>query len=252
MSTNVPKPRSEVVSSSITNLPRLTLWRRVYRRVFVWFLRILVWVCTSTKVHGIENIPKQGPALFVANHFGDADLVIGLVVASVSVDTFIKAEIYNIPILGKLLDAYGVIWIHRGQPDRRALRAAFQGFEEGRVITITPEGRESLTGGLEEGTGGAAYLAYKAKVPILPTSFVGTENARIFGSLKRFRRSKVTVRIGELFWLDEYPNRKQAINQGTQQIMRTLAALLPPEYRGVYQYPENHGTNDTKVEGNGT
>jgi 1-acyl-sn-glycerol-3-phosphate acyltransferase len=252
MSTKFPKPRSEVVSSNITKLPELTFWRRVYRRFFISFLRVLVWVFTSTEVHGIENIPKQGPALFVGNHLGDADLVIGFAVATVSIDTFIKAEIYDIPILGKLLDAYGVIWIHRGQPDRRALRAAFQGFEEGRVISIAPEGRESLTGGLEEGTGGAAYLAYKAKVPVLPSSFVGTENARIFGKLKRLRRPKVSVRIGELFWLDEYPNRKQAVNQGTQQIMQMLADLLPPEYRGVYRSPETHATNDTKIEGNGT
>jgi 1-acyl-sn-glycerol-3-phosphate acyltransferase len=200
---------------------------------------------TRTEVYGVENIPKRGPALFIANHLGDADLVIGLAVATVSVDFFVKSEILNIPILGKLLEAYGVIWIHRGQPDRRALRVAFQGFEEGRVISIAPEGRESLTGALEEGTGGAAYLAYKAKVPILPSAFVGTENARIFGNLKRFRRSNVTVRIGELFWLEEYPNHKQAINQGTQQIMQAIADLLPSEYRGVYRSPQGKESDDT-------
>lgn len=247
MSTNIPKPRSEVVSSNITKLPELTFWRRLYRRIFVWVMRILVWLFTRTEVYGVENIPEQGPALFVANHLGDADVIVGLAVTTVSVEFFVKSELYHYPVLGKLFDAYGVIWIHRGQPDRRALRAAFQGFKEGRVISIAPEGRESLTGALEEGTGGAAYLAYKAKVPILPSAFVGTENAQIFGNLKRFRRSKVTVRIGELFWLEEYPERKQAINQGTRQIMQTIADLLPPEYRGNYNSPGNEEFSDTII-----
>lgn len=248
MSTNLEKPRSEVVRSSITKLPKITFWRRMYRRVFVGIARILVWMFTNTTVYGKENIPKQGPALFVANHLGDADLVIGLAVATLPVDFFVKSELYDYPILGKLLEAYGVIWIHRGQPDRRALRAAFKGFEEGRVISIAPEGRESLTGALEEGTGGAAYLAYKAKVPILPSVFVGTENARIFGNLKRLRRSKITVTISELFWLDEYPNRKEAISQGTRQIMKTLASLLPMEYRGVYRYPQDEESDGSVAE----
>lgn len=245
MSTNIPKPQSEVVSSDITKLPELTFWRRLYRRIFVWVMRILAWIITRTEVYGVENIPKRGPALIVGNHLGDADLIVGLAAVTISIEMFIKSEIYYTPILGKLLDAYGVIWIHRGQPDRRAIRSAFQGFKEGRVISIAPEGRESLTGALEEGTGGAAYLAYKAKVPILPLAFVGTDNESISGSLKRFRRSKVTVRIGELFWLEEHPDRKQAINQGTQQIMQKIAELLPPEYRGVYRssvYEESDAT----------
>jgi 1-acyl-sn-glycerol-3-phosphate acyltransferase len=247
MSTNIPKPQSEVVSSDITKLPKLTFWRRLYRRIFIWVMRILGWLFTRTEVYGVENIPKRGPTLIVANHLGDADLIVGLAVVTISVEMFIKSEIYYTPILGKLLDAYGVIWIHRGQPDRRAIRSAFQGFKEGRVISIAPEGRESLTGALEEGTGGAAYLAYKAKVPILPFALIGTENARIFGNLKRFRRSKVTVRIGELFWLEEYPDRKEAINQGTRQIMRTIAGLLPPEYRGVYSSHEYEQSDATIV-----
>lgn len=217
----------------------------MYRRLFIGVTRLLVWLFTDTEVYGIENIPEQGPALFVANHLGDADLIVGLAVVTLPVEFFVKSELFEFPILGKLLEAYGVIWIHRGQPDRRALRAAFQGFEQGRVISIAPEGRESLTGSLEEGTGGAAYLAYKAKVPILPSVFIGTENARIFGNLKRLRRSKVTVRIGSLFWLDEYPNRKEAIDQGTQKIMQKLAELLPTEYRGVYRAPQDVETDDS-------
>ena len=50
------------------------------------------------------------------------------------------------------MDWYGIIWLHRGQADRRAIRAALDGFAEGRIIVIAPEGRYSLVGGLEEGS----------------------------------------------------------------------------------------------------
>lgn len=230
-----PKPQATVIRPEITRLPRLSLWRRVVRRLIVWLARLLVWAFVRLTVYGRENLPSRGPALAVANHLGDADLVIGLTVAPFPPDYLAKAELYDYPLLGKLLDAYGVIWVHRGQPDRRALRAAIDGLREGRLVAIAPEGRESLSGALEEGTGGAAYLALKANVPLLPVTFTGTENARVYANLKRLRRTEVTVTIGPLFYLDHFADRRQAIQQGTLKIMRTLAAQLPPQYRGVYQ-----------------
>src|SRR4030067_146028 len=117
--------------------------------------------------------------MVVSNHLGDADLIVGMAYSPYEVEILSKAELYDYPILGKLMDAYGVIWVHRGQPDRRALRAALEALRQGRVVGIAPEGRESLTGSLEEGTGGAAYLALKADGPILPVTFTGTQKATV-------------------------------------------------------------------------
>jgi 1-acyl-sn-glycerol-3-phosphate acyltransferase len=130
---------------------------------------------------------------------------------------------------------YGTIWVHRGQPDRRAIRAVLKGLSEGRIIALAPEGRQSVTGGLEEGTGGAAYLALKADVPILPVALTGTENERIYRNLKRFRRTNVTITIGKPFRLEKFEGRKKSIETGTQKIMLSLAQMLPIEYRGIYQ-----------------
>jgi 1-acyl-sn-glycerol-3-phosphate acyltransferase len=176
--------------------------------------------------------------LVVSNHLGDADFVVGTALPPVVTETLAKAELYDYPVLGKVLDAYGVIWVHRGQPDRKALRAALDGLRQGKLVSIAPEGRESVTGALEEGTQGAAYLALKAGVPLLPVTFTGTENARIYGNLKRLRRTDVTMTVGPLFRLDDLPDHKQAIEQGTQKIMYVLAAQLPPEYRGMYGSPD--------------
>lgn len=232
------KPRSEVVQPEITRLPELSFWRRLLRKLLRAVLKLMVLIFTRPVVRGLENVPSQGALIMVSNHLGDADALLGLAYTPRSVDLLAKADLYNLPVLGKLFDAYGVIWIRQGQPDRRALRVALKGLQLGRAIGIAPEGRESLTGSLEEGTGGAAYIAYKSGAPILPVTMIGTENWRIFGNMKRLRRTPVTLNIGQVFYLHEQPDRRQAVQQGTEQIMRALAHQLPPEYRGVFQGDE--------------
>ena len=229
-----PKPVSAAIRPEITRLPRLTLWRRIFRRFMIWFVRWLIWLFTETSTQGLENLPRQGPLLVVTNHLGDADLLVGMAYAPFEVEILSKAELYDYPMLGKLMDAYGVIWVHRGQPDRRALRSALEALRQGRVVGIAPEGRESVTGSLEEGTGGAAYMALKADVPIIPVTFTGTENQRIYANLKRLRKTRVTMTVGCQFRLEDQSGRRQAIDAGTQKIMQTLAEQLPPEYHGVY------------------
>jgi 1-acyl-sn-glycerol-3-phosphate acyltransferase len=229
-----PKPRSEVVNPGLTRLAQLTWGRILFRGLTHSLSKILVFIWTRIELVGLENIPQKGPALFVANHLGDADMILGFAYSPPIVEPLAKIELYEIPVLGRLLDAYGVIWIHRGQPDRRALRAVMDAMQRERIVAIAPEGRESLTGSLEEGTGGAAYLALKTNAPLIPVTFTGTENQRVFHNIKRFRRTKMTLTIGEPFRLERLPDLRDSIKQGTEKIMHTLAKQLPPEYRGFY------------------
>jgi 1-acyl-sn-glycerol-3-phosphate acyltransferase len=235
------KPLSRDFRPEITSLPRLTAARRALRTLYRWLSKIVIALCTRYQVHGLENFPSQGPALVVVNHLGDADIILGLAFFPAPVDALAKMEMYDFPVVGKLMDSYGVVWVHRGQPDRRALRAALQGFRDGRLIGVAPEGRESLTGSLEEGTGGAAYLALKGNVPIVPVTFTGTENARIYGNLKRMRRTAVSLTVGLPFRLEVGADSRQAVQKGTDLIMHRLAEQLPAQYRGVYQ---KGGTED--------
>jgi 1-acyl-sn-glycerol-3-phosphate acyltransferase len=230
-----PKPVSEGIRSEITRLPRLTAWRRAFRWMMLGLMRLIVRLCARCSVSGLENLPQEGAALLVANHLGDADLVVGLAFAPKPITPISKVEMYDFPVIGKLMEAYGVIWVNRGQPDRRALRAALQGLSEGRMIVIAPEGRESVTGALEEGTRGAAYLALKSGAPIVPITVTGTENRNVYGNLKRFKRTRISLRVGKPFTLESAGDQRQAIQQGTLKIMQTLADQLPEEYRGFYR-----------------
>ena len=225
------------IRAELGGLPPLPPWRRVVRRLLKVLSQFLVWLCTRPEMRGLENFPKQGPVLIVINHLGDADAFLGLAIAPVCIDTIAKQELYDVPIIGPLMHAYGMIWLQRGVAYRHVLRAALDGLAEGRFVSIAPEGRESLTGALEQGMDGAAYLALKSDALLLPVTFTGTENRRIIDNLKHLRRTAVTATIGKPFRLENTGNWRKDIARGTLTIMDTLASQLPSEYRGVYQTP---------------
>ena len=235
MNSLIPKPVSEVWRPELVRLPAMTHARQLFRSFAHGLLKFVAKVCLKVTTEGMENFPAKGPVLVVINHLGDADTPALISIFPAPPDALGKIELYDFPILGKLMDWYGVIWLHRGRADKRALRAALDGFSEGRVIIIAPEGRYSVTGALEEGSSGAAFLAYKSGAPILPIVVTGTENETVYGNLKKFRRTPVHVKAGKMFKLDgQAGGRQEALAQGTSQIMQALANLLPEKYRGVY------------------
>ena len=230
-----PKPVSELWRPELTRLPRLHWARRFYRAFWHGLFNLVITVCTKRTIEGLENFPREGPALVVVNHLGDADAALLVGSISVSLDALGKVELYDFPVLGRLMDWYGTIWLHRGRADRRAIRAALDGFAERRIIVIAPEGRYSLIGGLEEGQQGAAYVALKANVPIIPVAMIGTENEHVYGHLRYLRRAPVTLKVGKAFQLSQQADRRETMRDGTRQIMDALANLLPESYRGVYR-----------------
>jgi 1-acyl-sn-glycerol-3-phosphate acyltransferase len=186
-------------------------------------------------INGLENFPKQGPALIVINHLGDADVVLVGATIPITIDGMGKIELNDHWLVGPVFRAYGIIWVHRGRPDRRALRAALDALAQGRVVALAPEGRQSVTGGLEEGNEGAAFLAMKSGAPIVPIAMTGTENENIYGHLKRWTRAQVTLTVGKPFVLREQADHQKMLRDGTYQIMESLADLLPASYRGNYK-----------------
>lgn len=88
---------------------------------------------------------------------------------------------------------------------------------------------------LSEGNPGAAYIALRSGIPILPIGFEGTYD--IFPSLAKGKRADVTMTIGEPFGpftLEKGQKRQERIQEVHAIIMKKIAALLPPERRGFY------------------
>lgn len=232
-----PKPVTEIWRPDLVSLPRLTFSRRVFRVFLRGVTKLLTFLLLRAEVGGLENFPRHGPALIVFNHLGDADAVLMMATLPFKspVEGIGKIELNEHWLVGPVFRAHGIIWVHRGQPDRKALRAALDALAERRMVMLAPEGRQSVIGGLEEGNAGAAFLALKSGAPIVPVAMTGTENSHIYGHLKQWKRAPVTLKVGKPFFLPQHADRQKTLQEGTQLIMETLASLLPESYRGKFK-----------------
>jgi 1-acyl-sn-glycerol-3-phosphate acyltransferase len=234
-----PKPVTDVWRPDLVRLAPLTSGRRLFRLFAKGLTQLLTFFLLRADVRGLENFPRHGPALIVFNHLGDADTVLMLAALPFRspAEGIGKIELNDHWFVGPIFRAYGIIWVHRGRPDRKALRAALDGLAEGRMVALAPEGRQTVIGGLEEGNAGAAFLAVKSGAVVVPVALTGTENSNVYGHLQRLRRAPVTLTVGEPFFLQHDPqgDRQKTLQAGTRQIMESIARLLPESYRGTYK-----------------
>jgi 1-acyl-sn-glycerol-3-phosphate acyltransferase len=170
-----------------------------------------------------------------SNHLGvlDAPLVFSLIKRRDATSLVAKKHQRN-PFFRWVVNKAGGIWINRQQVDFQAIRASHEFVKNGGLLGIAPEGTRSSTGALIEPKTGVAFLASKADVPIVPIAIIGTQNAG--REILRLARPEIEVRFGQPFRLPNInrKDRESAMKRNTDEIMCHIAALLPPEYRGVY------------------
>jgi 1-acyl-sn-glycerol-3-phosphate acyltransferase len=207
-------------------------WYGVVRGIIAFLVRSL----TRLQVRGLENLPKEGPSLFVTNHLHWMDTPLIATALPCRAWVFAGEKWAKHPLLGPLFRSIDAIFVQRGEVDRNALRKALAVLAGGGFLGLAPEGTRSKTGRLQRGRRGAAYLALLANVKVVP--MVVTGGPEVFKALKRLRRARVRVVIGPAF---EPPaahadprSRSAQVHDFSDEIMYRLAAMLPPEYRGEY------------------
>jgi 1-acyl-sn-glycerol-3-phosphate acyltransferase len=126
------------------------------------------------------------------------------------------------------------IFVDRGEPDRQAITKALKVLENGGALGVAPEGTRSRTGGLLKGKAGTVYLASRGHAPILPVALWGQE--RVLGAWVRLRRPTIHIRIAKPIVLSAGSERARTgeLESYTDQLMVTLAQMLPHQYRGFY------------------
>lgn len=209
-----------------------------------WFYRPGAWIASmimaflgGARIVGIEHVPRSGPFLLVANHCSQLDPPLLGWATGYQIDRIVhfmaKDEMHHWPIIGWLADRAGVFFVRRGEADRAAQRLALELLAAGRPVGIFPEGTRSRNGRMRAVKPGAALLALRSGVPVVPVGIAGTH--RLFpGGHRLPRRSKVTFRIGQPFSLGHQPTGRldrDALAAGTQRITAEIAALLPEAQR---------------------
>ena len=199
-------------------------------------VRILLFLLARWQVRGKENVPKEGPLLVISNHLGLADPPLINLVLNRPVRFMAKKQLFRFRVIGSFIRGIGGFPVHRGRPDRNALRQSEQVLAQGLALAIFPEGTRSRSGQLRPALTGPALIALRSGAPILPVAITGTE--KLERGVGILTRPRVTVNIGRPFHLPPVaskPDRKELI----KYIMEHIAELLPPEYRGVYAKQED-------------
>jgi 1-acyl-sn-glycerol-3-phosphate acyltransferase len=203
-------------------------------RVLLTGLHFGMWLWLDVEKLGWENIPRTGPVIMMINHIAFLDPVILTGMMPRPMVSMAKIEAYEDKIIGPLLRSFDSIPVNRGAADLSALRRVLDALEAGLAVLIAPEGHRSETGGLGEAHEGIAFVAYRAKVPIVPVGISGTPAFKY--NYWKMHKTHVTYRFGQPFTLDPGGERvtTEMLKQMTDEAMYQLAALLPPEQRGLY------------------
>lgn len=209
-----------------------------YRRGIILLDKLCFLVyCRKFEVVGREHVPSEGGLIVASNHLNNADPPALALALQPRYPTYMaKQEMFGWPILGPAFRAFGAFPVRRFEADLAALRTASELVREGRMLIMFPEGTRSRTGGLTRGHPGTALIALRTGAPVLPVAITGTSGVRwpwIF--VKPYSIKHVRVIIGEPFRLPPAERiDTNAAAAATEIIMRRIAALLPPERRGVY------------------
>ncbi len=201
-------------------------------------INLIITLTARIDVRGGERVySQQGGFIIASNHIGRLDAILVYKFAGRQDIIMLVAEKYRqMPLARWFVRQLNAIWIDRFNADFSALRQALERLKKGGVLVLAPEGTRSPNAALQKAWPGAAYLAAKAGVPVVPVALVGCEDAKFFPNLKHLRRTQVTAYAGEPFYLPPLPakDRQAALEQYTDEIMCRIAALLPPSYRGYY------------------
>jgi 1-acyl-sn-glycerol-3-phosphate acyltransferase len=183
----------------------------------------------------LAQVPKKGPLILVCNHVNFIEVPLMFThLQPRPVTGFAKAEAWDNPAVGWLFNTWEAIPIRRGEADTEALRQGLRVLEEGKILTITPEGTRTGNGCLQRGHPGVVLLALRSGAPLLPAVYYGHENYE--QNLKKLRRSEFHVNVGKPFRLTAPDGKvKNEVRQKmADEIMYQLASLLPEMYRGIY------------------
>ena len=149
------------------------------------------------KIYGAKKVPMEGPVIVIANHASNLDPPILSNCVRRPVSFMAKESLFQVPLLAPAIRAYGAYPVKRGSAARSAIREAMKQLEQGWAVGIFLQGVRTPDGRISSPKLGAALIAAKAQVPLLPVCLWGTEKILKKGASVP-RPAPVTVRIGEL------------------------------------------------------
>jgi 1-acyl-sn-glycerol-3-phosphate acyltransferase len=172
--------------------------RTQHRVAQAWGRMLLGASFIRVRTEGIGKLDRNATYVFVANHASFMDIPALLACLPFQFRFFAKKALYKIPFLGTHLNRAGHIPVDRSSP-RASLKSMTEGARivasSSTSVLLFPEGGRCPEG-LREFKEGAAYIAIKAGVPVVPMALVGMRRLLPMGSI-HIRSGEAVLRIGD-------------------------------------------------------
>jgi 1-acyl-sn-glycerol-3-phosphate acyltransferase len=171
---------------------------RQLRVARAWARSLLRIAGVKVTVEGLDRIQPGGNYVFVSNHVSYMDIPVVLGIIPEEFLFLAKSSLFHIPFLGTHLKTAGHVMVPLEDPRSaiKTLQHTAALLRDGRSTLVFPEGGRSETGDLREFKDGAAFLAIRAQIPVVPLAMIGLRNILRMHTLT-FHRGKVTLRIGQ-------------------------------------------------------
>ena len=216
-----------------TKLAGDTLASRLFYTVVRALVVGLAVAFTRTKVIGRHNVPARGPFLLAPIHRSNIDTPLAAAVTRRRMRFMGKDSLWKASPIGWIISALGAFPVARGTADREALKRCIAVLEAGEPLVLFPEGTRQSGPVVQPLFDGAAYVAVKAGVPIVPVGIGGSERVMPKGSRMLYPRKCVVV-VGEpiVASLDESGRvPRSAVKDVTERLSSDLQRLFDESQR---------------------
>ncbi|TYQ15406.1 UNVERIFIED_CONTAM: 1-acyl-sn-glycerol-3-phosphate acyltransferase [Acetivibrio alkalicellulosi] len=193
----------------------------MFEKTIKAFLFIIFSIFYRVEIIGKENVPQKGAALMCSNHVSEMDMLLFGYRINRLIRYMAKEELFKNPLFGAIIKNLGAFPIKRGTGDIGSIKTALRLLEDGHIVGIFPQGTRTKKKDVKEVKvkAGAALLAQKSGVPILPVAISG----------KTTPFSKIKIVFGKPFTLDLDKNKKYTSNElltESENIMNRIYSLM--------------------------
>jgi 1-acyl-sn-glycerol-3-phosphate acyltransferase len=143
---------------------------RICRSIVCWFTMAF----TRMRIDGREHLPSSGAYVIAPVHRSYVDTPITACITTRRIRFMGKQEVWKYRPIGWLVSALGAFPVNRGTADREALNRCISVLAAGEPLVLFPEGERKDGPRVHPLFDGAAYVAARAGVPIVPVGIGGS------------------------------------------------------------------------------
>ncbi len=219
----VIKPKETTPESFHARPPKAwELYAYGFARTLVNALNKTAW---RVKIVGASRLP-EGAFILAPVHRSNLDTLLVASLTKRRLRYMGKDGVWKYKLSGAILTALGGFPVHRGAADREALRRCNLVLASGEPLVLFPEGTRKSGSTVEGLFEGAAYIAIKGNVPIVPVGIGGSERA--WGKSKKFPKpTKIVLVVGDPI----YPT----VGEGGSRVPRSSLSILSEQLSAALQ-----------------